>query len=131
LAGRIGDNLGRILFAWTELFRTGTTDGLKAILDETVVWEGPFRGEMCHNRDEVLGMLGRMPGSLRITRIEAEERGDVVVVTVDGPDFGVDDPRRAGPRSIVFTFQGDRVTRMKSTKNRAAARRLLGGSDGL
>jgi hypothetical protein len=123
---RIGDNLGRIVAAWNEMFRGGTTGAMEAILDEKVVWEGVFPGEVCHNRDEVMGRLAHIPGPPRITRLEAEEQGDQVVVSVDGPDFRGDDPHRSGPRSIAFTLRGGRVIRMKSLGSRDEAFRLVG-----
>ena len=123
---RLGSNLGRIVAAWSELFQAGTTGPLQAMLDEKVIWEGAFPGELCHNRDEVIDRVSHMPGTPRITRLEAEESGDRVVVSVDGPDFRGEDPNHSGPRSLTFTFKDGRVTRMKSFASRDEAFRALG-----
>ncbi|MFI5282631.1 MAG: hypothetical protein ACHQ0J_05815 [Candidatus Dormibacterales bacterium] len=127
MTDRLGSNLGRIVAACSELFQAGTTEPLHAMLDERVVWEGMVPGEFCHNRDEVIGRLSHVPRTARITRIEAEESGDLVMVSVDGPDFRGDDLSRSGPRSLSFTFKDGRVTRMKSFATRDEAFRALGG----
>jgi hypothetical protein len=128
VSDQLGGNLARIVAAWTSLFHQGSTDALQDLLDEKVVWNGMFPDEICHDRHEVLGILGRNQlHAPRITRIEAEEHGDKVAVMVDGPDFPSDDRRPAGsPRSLVFTFRDGHVIRMQSFKNRDDAFRLVG-----
>lgn len=83
MSDELGGNLARIVAAWTDLFRRGSTDALKDLLDENVVWNGMFPDEICHDRHEVLGIPGRnQPHSPRVTRIEAKEHGDKVAVTL-------------------------------------------------
>lgn len=64
----------------------------------------------------------------RITRIEAEEFGDRVAISVEGPDFpAISESAEAqllapgAPRSLVFTFRAGRVVRMESLHSRDAA----------
>jgi SnoaL-like domain len=128
MSDAVGDNLALIIGAWIALFQRGSIDALESLLDEKVVWQGMFPGEVCKDRRQVLGMLvhsrSRAP---RITRIEAEENGDQVAISVDGPDFQADDRLPAGgPRSLVFTFRDGRVIRMQSLKSRDEAFRLVG-----
>jgi hypothetical protein len=125
---QVGENLALIVEAWADMLRTGSTGALHALLDEKVVWNGVFPDEICHGRQEVIGILAsnwrRAP---RISRLDAEERGDRVAVSVEGPDFQGDDRRPAvGPRSLVFTFQKGHVIRMQSLKSRDEAFRLVG-----
>lgn len=125
----IGDNLALLVSAWTGMFRSGSSDALAGILDENVVWQGLLPELVCGDRRQVLEILGRLSRrSPRITRIEAEEFGDRVVISVEGPDFpamtdAADAPLLApgAPRSLVFTFGGGRVVRMESLPNRDAA----------
>lgn len=111
----IGENLALIVAALTELFNRGSTDALEAMLDEKVVWRGVFPGEICHDRNEVMAtMVGNRARPPRITRIEAEEKGDQVAVSVEGPDFQNEGRRAVGPPAIVFTFTNGRVVKMQS-----------------
>jgi len=125
-----GRNLALLLTAWTALVNAGSGSELAAILDEGVVWQGLLPDLVCSNRDQVLRLLVRNR-PLRITPIEAEEFGDRVAISVQGPDFGEGPgaPEAAGvpllpagaPRSLVFTFRDGRVVRMESLPNRDAA----------
>lgn len=130
MSDTIGENLQLIVAAWIDLFQRGSTDAMEGLLDEKVVWNGAFPDEICNGRREVLGMLGRnRPRAPRITRIEAEENGDLVAIALEGPDFGGDDRRPAdGPRSIVFTFRNGHVIRMQSLTSRDDAFQLVGRS---
>ncbi len=61
------------------------------------MWTGIFPDDICHNRQEVVDTLVRnRPRAPRITRIEAEEKGNLVAISVEGPDFQGD------PRLIVI-----------------------------
>lgn len=128
MSEHVGENLALIIAAWTDMLRSGSTDALKGLLDEQVVWNGMYPSEICNGRQEVLGILVRnRPRAPRITRIEAEENGDQVAVSVDGPDFPGDDRRPpGGPRSLVFTFRNGHVIRMQSLKSRDEAFRQVG-----
>lgn len=125
----IGDNLALLVTAWTGMFRSRSSEGLAGILDENVVWQG-LRPELrCEDRGQVLRLLGRWSAHPpRITRLEAEEFGARVAISVEGPDFpAMLDPGEApllaagAPRSLVFTFQAGKVVRMESLPSRDAA----------
>ncbi|MGD0834579.1 MAG: hypothetical protein ABSA40_09195 [Candidatus Dormibacteria bacterium] len=118
-----GDNLATLLSAWTAMLRTGRTAELAGILAADVVWQG-LRPELrCANRDQVLGVLVRNRGRPpRITRIEAQERGAQVAVSVEGADLPEAPVELAtAARSLVFTFRDGRVVRMESLPDRDAA----------
>ncbi len=129
MSDRVGENLAQIVAALTDALRRGSTDALQALLDEKVVWTGMFPDDICRNRREVLDTLVRnRPRAPRITRIEAEEKGNLVAISVEGPDFQGDDRLPAGaPRSLVFTFQEGHVIRMQSLTSRDDAFRLVAG----
>jgi hypothetical protein len=133
--GEVGDNLARLISAWTGMLRSGQSAELAGLLDEGVVWQGMLPELICHGREEALDVMVRnRRRPPRITRIEAEEFGDRVVVSVEGPDFpeGTEAPEGpllppGAPRSLVFTFQNGRVVRMESFPTREAAFALAGG----
>ena len=124
-----GGGLAAILAAWTAMLRTGGTDELAAILDPDVVWWGILPEQVCHGRDETLDILARnRPRPPRITRVEAQESGHRVAVSVEGPDFPAGGPLPAdAPRSLLFTFRGGKVIEMQSLPGRDAAFALLSG----
>ncbi len=105
-----------------------TTGPLADAMAQDVVWQGPLSELVCHGRDEVSGVLssargGRLPG---VTRMMAEEAGERVVPTVEGPDLGPG-PRGSalepvgGPRTLVLSFEDGRVVRMESFATREEA----------
>jgi len=125
----IGDNLALLVAAWTGMFRSGSSAALADILDEKVVWQGLLPDLVCSDRAQVLRILDRAGAHLpRTSRIEAEEFGDRVAISVEGPDFpaligAADAPLLApgAPRSLVFTFRNGKVVRMESLPSRDAA----------
>jgi hypothetical protein len=129
VSDHVGENLAQIVTALTDVLRRGSTDALEVLLDEKVVWNGMFPDEICHNRQEVLSALVRnRPRAPRISRIEAEKKGDLVAISVEWPDFHGDDRLPPGaPRSLVFTFHKGHVIRMQSLKSRDEAFRLVAG----
>jgi len=124
-----GNHLARIVSAWSALFQRRSTDELAALLDESVVWQGLLPELMCHSREEVLHLIEHVARRVpHITRMEAEEFGDAVAVSVEGVDFPENEVLAANtPRSLVFTFSGGSVVRMQSFASRddafAAARK--------
>ncbi len=122
-----GDNLGRVLALWGEMARTGSTEALGEVLAQDVVWQGLLPELACHGRDEVLQLLGRARGGRlpRATRVEAEEVGDRVVLTIASPEIG---PGPEGttleagtPRTLVLYFDGGSIVRMESFATRQEA----------
>jgi len=103
--------------------RRGDPAELEALLDEDVRWQGLRPELFCANRREVMSLMSRFAGRApRFVRIEAQEFGDRVVVSVEGPDFPENEVQSAGtPRSLVFTFRDGHVVRMDSLPDREAA----------
>jgi hypothetical protein len=118
-----GANLALVLEAWAEMVCGGSTESLGALLDESVTWQGILPELVCRNRQQVLSLLARRRARPpRLTRIEAAEFGDRVVVSVDGPDFtALDAAGASGPQSLVFTFRDGHVVYMKSEPTQDAA----------
>jgi hypothetical protein len=123
---RPGENLARIIGAWAEILRTGSAAALATLLDEEVVWQGVLPELACQGRAEATRFLGRAPLP-NITRMEAEERGDRVAVSVESAEFPVGPAGEGlqpagGSRALVFTFNGNgRVVRMESFLDKGAA----------
>jgi SnoaL-like domain len=123
-----GSNLARVLAVWGEMSHNQTMAPLVDVMAEDVVWQGLSPELVCHGRDEVRGVLGSARGGRlpRVTRMEAEEVGDRVVVTVAGPDFGPGPGGSAlepigGPRTLVLSFEDGWIVRMESFPTREEA----------
>lgn len=123
-----GSNLARVLAIWGEMADRHTMAPLADAMAENVVWQGLLPELVCHGRDEVRNRLGSArAGQLpRVTRMEAEEVGDRVVITVEGPDFGPGPAGSAlepvgGPRTLVLSFENGRIVRMESFATRQEA----------
>lgn len=118
-----GVNLGFVIAGLNGMLRTGSPGEVGPILDDNVFWQGPQPDLFCSGREEVLGvMTGGTPRSLRLTKVEAEEVGDRVVVSVEGPGLPETSALAAGaPRTLVFTFADGKVTRIDSFASREAA----------
>jgi len=125
-----GANLNLVLSVMAAMSRTGGTEELASLLDEDVVWQGLLPELVCNGRGQVLNVLGRAPFP-RITRVEAEEVGDRVVVIANSADFplgptGTELYPPSGFRSFVFTFSDGKVVKMESFPTRKAAFALVG-----
>ena len=124
-----GDNLATVLGAWLDATRAGTLDPLEAIMDENVAWYGIVAGTACHGRAETIETMRRGMARLpRVTRMEAIELGDVVVMSLTGPDFrypdGDERPASERERPYLFmrlTLRDGRVTEMRATESHEAA----------
>ena len=123
-----GSNLARVLMAWGAMARHQTMAPLVDLVAEEVVWRGVRPELVCHGRSEVSKVLSGAPGGTlpRVTRMEAEEAGDRVIVTVEGPDFGPgpagsDLQPAGGPRTLVLSFDDGRIVRMESFATRQEA----------
>ncbi|MGH7640850.1 MAG: hypothetical protein ACREN7_07405 [Candidatus Dormibacteria bacterium] len=123
-----GSNLARVLAVWGEMSQSRSMAPLVGAMTDDVVWQGLLPELTCHGRDEVSSVLssfgaGQLP---RVTRMAAEELGERLVLTVEGPDFGQGPAGSqlepvGGPRTLVLWFQGGRITRMESFATRDAA----------
>ncbi|HKR98142.1 MAG TPA: nuclear transport factor 2 family protein, partial [Candidatus Dormibacteraeota bacterium] len=83
-----GANLAAVIAAWSALFQQRSTEQLAALLDPDVIWQGLLPELVCTSRDEVLHLLDHFSRRLpHITRMEAEEFGDQVAVSVEGTGF--------------------------------------------
>lgn len=118
-----GVNLGFVMAGLNDMLRTGSPRELGPILDDNVFWQGPQPELFCSGREQVLGvMTGGTPRSLRLTKVEAEEVGDRVVVSVEGPGLPETPALEPGAaRTLVFTFADGKVTRIDSFASREAA----------
>lgn len=114
------DNLVVVLGAWFAVMATGSLETFERILDDDVVWEGRYPGQICRTRQEVLHYLENgVAQCRRITRIEGYQSGDDVVVRAEGPDFedvAPDGTRRPRPSAgMIFSIRSGRIVRMKGT----------------
>ena len=124
-----GDNLATVLGAWLDATRAGALDPLEAIMDEDISWHGIVPGTVCHGRAETIETMRRGMETLpRITKMEAIEMGDVVVMSLTGPDFRYPDweerPELERGRPQLFmrlTLRAGRVTEMRATGSREDA----------
>lgn len=118
-----GANLDLILSMLSGIQRAGSLRELAPILDEGVFWQGPRADLHCSGREEVLAVMsGGAPRPLHLTRVEAQEFGDRVVISVEGP--GLPETPALGPgapRTLVFTFADGKVIRIESFASREAA----------
>jgi hypothetical protein len=126
---RPGENLNLVLSVMAAMSRTGGTEELASLLDDRVTWQGLLPELVCNGRAQVLDVLGKAPLP-SITRVEAEEVGDRVVVIVSGADFparpdGTDLGPPSDVRSFVVTFGDGKVVRMESVPSREAAFALV------
>lgn len=114
-----GKNLNLVLSAWFAALAAGNVEPVGRILDDEVVWEGRYPGQACQTPPEVLGFLSQgISQTRRITRLEAHEDGDDVIIVAHGPDFKDVSPDGTllGPRpsaGMIFTVRDGRVVHMK------------------
>src|SRR5487761_38353 len=123
-----GSNLARVVAIWGEMAPSQTMAPLADAMAEDVVWQGLLPELICRGRAEVCGVLGSAPGGRlpSVTRMEAEEWGDRVVLTVEGPDFGPGPAGSAlepagGPRTLALSFHDGRVVHIESFATREEA----------
>lgn len=122
---RQGARLAAVVSAFSAAARSGSTAELGALLDAGVVWQGLLPELACSNRRQVIGRMGRALGrGLEVTRLDAEEVGDAVAISVAGPGLPENGALAAGaPRSLVLRFAGDKVVRIESFATREEALR--------
>jgi hypothetical protein len=118
-----GANLGHVISGLSAIQQTGSLRELAPILDENVFWQGPQPDLSCSGREEVLRVMsGGAPQRLRLTKVEVQEFGERVVISVEGPGLPETPVLAAGaPRTLVFTFADGKVIRIESFSARDAA----------
>lgn len=124
-----GSNLARVLGIWGDLSRSKSMTALVDALAEDVVWQGLLPELVCRGRGEVAAVLGSAGASrlAGITRMSAEEVGDRVILTVEGPSLGPSPATptgtgpEGGPRTLVLWFSGGSVVHMQSFSTREEA----------
>ena len=111
-------NLNLVIGAWFAAIAAGDLGPIAAILDDQIVWEGRYPGQICQTPPQVLHFLSNgLAQTWRIRRLEAYECGDDVVIVAEGPDFEdvAPDGSRA-PRSkagMVLSIRDGRIVHMK------------------
>lgn len=95
-----------------EAVAAGDLDAFAAVLAPDVVWVGPWPGELCRNRDDVLEMFARW----RERKIEIRPE---IVLERDGA-FVVD-PRIDGRHHVVVSRDDGLVSEVRVYPDRGAA----------
>ncbi len=121
-----------IIFAdWLDAMRRGDLETMASRLAPDVVHQGVKPEWICHNRQEVIDMVGQRVG--RVPPVEAIElvaAGDHVVMSVRGvgigpPVDGYEDEAR-GQATIVYTLVDGKIVRMHDYRHRAEALEAAG-----
>jgi hypothetical protein len=123
-----GRNLGRVFTILGLMSESHSMTPLLDALDEDVVWQGLLPELACRGRQQVRSVVGSARGGRFpvLARVEAEEVGDRVVVTIMGPDLGPGPEgtvleRDGGPRTFVLSFGDEKIVRMESYASRPEA----------
>ena len=111
-------NLNLVIGAWFAAIAAGDLGPIGRVLDDHVVWEGRYPGQICRSPQEVLHFLSNgLAQTRRIHRLEAYESGDDVVIVAEGPDFedvAPDGSRTPRPTAgIVLSIRDGRIVHMK------------------
>jgi ketosteroid isomerase-like protein len=134
-----GQNLALVLELWGQVSIQRTLSPLLQAMAEDVVWEGLAPDLVCRGKREVGHRLGPARGGQlpRVTRLEALEVADHVVVTMGGaglPPAPVgDDPDDPADRtrSFALSFEDGKIVRLRSFGTREEAMSALtGGANG-
>jgi ketosteroid isomerase-like protein len=123
-----------IIFAdWLDAMRRGDLETMASRLAPDVVHQGVKPDWICHNRQEVIDMVGQRVG--RVPPVEAIElvaAGDHVVMTVRGAGVGPpvddDEDEARGQVTVVYTLADGKIVRMHDYLNRAEALKAAGAS---
>jgi hypothetical protein len=123
-----GSNLARVLALLGEMSHSQTMAPLVDAMAEDVVWQGLLPELVCHGRDEVRDVLSSARGGQlpRVTRLEAEEAGDRVVLTIQSSDLGLGPAvpsleEIGGQRTLVFWLKDAKIVRIESFATREEA----------
>lgn len=116
-------NLETVIFDYFGALREGDQEGVRAVLDPNVTWQGLHEEWVCHGPDEVIELL--LEG-LRFRRdVEALEfvrAGRRIVMGVRGPLLDeVGGEPLGGQIFNVFTLSNGRIVRIEDYRLRAEA----------
>lgn len=124
------ENLEIIRNDWVEALRERAIDRAIARLAPEVYWQGVEPHLICRERAQVAHMLDgwRTRRQPRVDSLELTEVGDVVVVSLTGPDFReAGDVALDGEIHMVFRLRDGLITHLQSFRRREAA---LAAADG-
>src|SRR6476619_5234805 len=115
-----------IIFAdWLDAMRRGDLETMASRLAPDVVHQGVKPEWICHNRQEVIDMVGQ-----RVGRVPPVEAGDHVVMSVRGVGIGPpvdgDEDEARGQATIVYTLADGKIVRMHDYLHRAEALEAAG-----
>jgi ketosteroid isomerase-like protein len=116
-------NLETVMIDFFGALRRGDFDGVTALLDVDVTWQGLREEWVCHGREAVIQTfrsgLERRRGvdALEFTRV-----GDHVVLGARGPNIGeIDGEKLGGQIFNIFTLRDGRILRIVDYRRRSEA----------
>ena len=121
-----------IIFAdWLDAMRRGDLETMASRLAPDVVHQGVKPEWICHNRREVLDMVGQRAGRVPpVVAIELVAAGDHVVMSVRGAGIGPpvdgDEDEVRGQATIVYTLANGKIVRMHDYLRRTEALEAAG-----
>ena len=121
-----------IIFAdWLDAMRRGDLETMASRLAPDVVHQGVRPEWVCHNRQEVIDMVGQRVGRVPpVETIELVAAGDHVVMSVRGAGIGPpvdgDEDEARGQATIVYTLIDGKIVRMHDYLHRAEALQAAG-----
>jgi hypothetical protein len=101
-----------------EAIVAGDLDAFAGLLDPEVVWVGTLPGQLCRNRDQVLGMFRRARANGRTWHPEIldEREGQLLV------DPHVEPPAELNPElHQIVVFDGEHVVELRDYPDRPSA----------
>ena len=121
-------NLETVLVDFLGALGHGDLDGVRALLDPAVTWQGLREDWICHGPDEVMEWLEwGLERRRDIEGLELIRAGDQVVMGARGPriDAVADEPLE-GQIFNVFTLRDGRIVRIEDYRHRSEALEAAG-----
>src|SRR6266508_6146168 len=117
------ENLEIVLLDYLGAIRNGDHEGLRALLDPEVTWQGLHDDWVCHGPEQVIEMLQEELERRRdVAAMEFIRAGDRVVMGVRGPAMDeVGGEPLGGQIYNVFTLRNGRIVRIEDYRLRAEA----------
>ncbi len=113
-----------VLVAWIDALRRRDLEAIEDLLDPEVVWRGVPADAICHDRSEVLDMLGEQlaAGLMRVSAVELLAGDGAVVLGVRSDELRqIGDVPLAGQIFNVFRLVRERIVAIQDYANRQAA----------